>query len=252
MSVKVKNLKIEYPIHSVSSLSLRNLIASRVVGGQFKKKINKSVVCAVDDISFDISPGDRVGLIGANGSGKSTLLRALAGIYPPTSGTIEVSGIISTLFGTSLHINDEMSGYENLLLNSLLFTKNYQLTNSQMEEMANFTELGESLKLPLHTYSEGMKVRVSFSSATNIIPDVLLIDEIFGAGDKFFAKKSVDRMTNLIDKSNILFLATHSEHLIKQFCNKALYLSGGKLIKFGDRDEVLDCYNEKVDFMDKK
>lgn len=241
--VKVQNLTIKFPIHSANALSLRNFIAGKLIGGKFRKELNTQIVYALDDVSFEIEPGDRIGLIGANGSGKSTLLRALAGIYPPASGKIEVAGNISTLFGTSLQINNDMSGYENLLLNSLVFTKDYKLTKQKMAEMAEFTELGENLNLPLHTYSEGMKVRVSFSSATNIASDVLLIDEIFGAGDKHFAEKSSKRITQLIDKSNSLFLATHSDELIRKFCNKAIYLSKGKLIEFGDVDKVLNYYH---------
>lgn len=240
--VKVKNLTIEFHIHSAQSLSLRNFIASKLVGGRFKKKANKQVLCALDDISFDIEPGDRVGLIGTNGSGKSTLLRALAGIYPPTSGEIEINGKISTLFGTSLSINDEMSGYENLFLNSLIFTKDYGLTKRKMGEMAEFTELGDNLKLPLSTYSDGMKVRISFSSATNIAPDVLLIDEVFGAGDKNFYDKSSKKIIEMIDNCNAMFLASHSDELIKKFCNKAIHLSAGKMVKFGDVDDVLHSY----------
>ena len=240
--VKVNNLTIEFPIHSAHSLSLRNLVAARFVGGTFKKKENVPVLCALDKISFEVQPGDRIGLIGTNGSGKSTLLRALAGIYPPTSGEIKINGRISTLFGTSLGINDEMSGYENLFLNSLIFTKDYELTKEKMPEMIEFTELGDHLKLPLRTYSDGMKVRISFSSATNITPDVLLIDEIFGAGDKNFYEKSSKKIIKMIDHSNAMFLASHSDVLIKKFCNKAIHLSSGKIVKFGEVKEVLFSY----------
>jgi len=245
INVKITDLCIDFPIFSSQNLSLRNAIVDKFVGGKFaNNKSSVEVVRALDNINLEVKSGDRVGLIGHNGSGKSTLLRVIAGIYPPISGKVEVKGSISSLFGTVATMNDEMTGYENLFLNSLIFSSDYQKTKKDLDVMAEFTELGNYLKLPMRTYSDGMKVRIGFTSATNIIPDILLIDEVFGAGDKNFTEKSNLRISKLIDNSNTLFLASHSDELIHQFCNKALYLSKGQIVDFGTVDNVLNTYNK--------
>lgn len=244
VSIKIKDLCIDFPIFSSQSLSIRNALAGKLVGGTLAKdKSSYKTVRALDGINLDVKAGDRIGLVGHNGSGKSTLLRALAGIYPPTSGSIEAQGKVSTLFGTSASMNGDMTGYENLFLNSLIFSGDYKRTKKQMDSMAEFTELGDYLNLPMNTYSEGMKVRIGFASATNFVPDILLIDEVFGAGDKSFSEKSNQRMNELIDNSHILFFASHSDGLLKKFCNKGLYLSKGKVVEFDNIDKVLSAYN---------
>jgi ABC-type polysaccharide/polyol phosphate transport system ATPase subunit len=241
-NINIKDLCVDFPIFNAHSLSIRNVIIDKLRGRKGNKKSSHKTVRALDQINFEVKAGDRIGLIGHNGSGKSTLLRALAGIYHPTAGSISMTGTVSTLFGTAFGVNEEMTGYENLFLNSLIFSRDYKKTSAQMEEMAEFTELGEHLNFPVRTYSAGMKVRVGFASATNMAPEILLIDEVFGMGDKNFQAKTQKRMVNLIDNTSILFLASHSNALIAQFCNKALHLSHGKVVDFGNVDDVIKSY----------
>ena len=243
-TVSVKNLCLEFPIFNAQRANVRNAIVNAVGGILKKPQGSLQMVRALNNVTFTASQGDRIGLIGHNGSGKSTLLRVLAGIYPITSGTLNMRGSISTLFGTAIGRNEEMTGNENLFLSSLIFTGNYRRTKENMEELRRFTELGDYLDLPIRTYSEGMKVRLGFAVATNITPDILLIDEVCGAGDKDFAEKSSQRIHRLIETSNTLFLASHSDALIKKFCNKALWLEKGDVRAFGDVDEVLQAYNK--------
>ena len=198
---------------------------------------------ALDDLSFEIKEGDRVGLLGHNGSGKTTLLRTLAGIYAPSSGTLESFGDISSLFDFSAGGDEEMTGYENLFTLSLLHYKCFKKAKEKLDEFAEFTGLGEYLNLPMRTYSAGMKVRVGFSVATSVEPDILLIDEVFGAGDKEFNKKSQGRMISLLGKTKILVFSSHSNELIRQFCNKAILLSHGRIIDFDNVDSVIRTYN---------
>ncbi len=242
-TVSLKNVSLEFPIFNAQKLSLRNVIVD-TLGGVFDRQKNSvPIVRALDNISFNTEPGDRIGLIGHNGSGKSTLLRLLAGIYYPTSGAMKIDGSISTLFGTAVGLNEEMTGNENLFLSSLIFTGNYKKTKDSLEKLALFTELGNYLQLPIRTYSEGMKMRIGFAAATNFSPDILLIDEVFGAGDKHFAEKSSKRVEDLIHGSNTLFFASHSNDLIKKFCNKAIWMSKGKVVEFDKIEKVLKKYN---------
>ncbi len=245
-TVVLKKVSLEFPIFNAHRSGVRNVL-SETLGGVLKKPSGPvQLVQALTNISFEAESGDRIGLIGHNGSGKSTLLRALAGIYPVTSGSLQIHGSVSTLFGTNIGINEEMTGRENLFLGSLIFSKSYRATKESMDRLSSFSELGSYLDLPTRTYSEGMKVRLGFSVATNITPDILLIDEIFGAGDKDFAEKSSRHIQGLIKSSNTLFLASHSDNLIRQFCNKAIWLNKGQIVEFGEVEKVLQAYNASL------
>lgn len=242
-TIYLKEISIDFPIFNSQKLSLRNAIVDKLGGFLEKKRNETPVVRALHDISFEAKPGDRIGLIGHNGSGKSTLLRTIAGIYPTTQGVLETKGTISTLFGTGVGINEEMTGYENLFLSTLIFCGNYGKAKASLPELAEFTGLGNYLNLPMRTYSDGMKVRIGFAAATNFVPDILLIDEVFGAGDKDFADKASNKIVELIHKSNTLLLASHSDELIKRFCNKAILMSKGQILEYGPVDKVLKAYN---------
>lgn len=241
-TLSLKNISLHFPIFNAHKFSLRNALVNKLGGQIAKGDGSLKIVEALKSISFDAHVGDRIGLIGHNGSGKSTLMRTIAGIYTPVSGTLKIKGSISTLFGTSISNNDEMTGDENLFLGSLIFGRSYRKAKDSMDKLREFTELGDYLNLPLRTYSEGMKMRVGFAVATNFEPDILLIDEIFGAGDKDFALKSRKKIEDLIAKSNTFLFASHSDDLIKTFCNKAILMSHGELKAFGDVKDVLEMY----------
>lgn len=245
--VSLKNVSLEFPVFNGESFSLRNTIVNKLGGRLVEKSGVLKTVTALRDISFDVKKGDCIGLIGHNGSGKSTLLRLIAGIYTPSVGSLSVSGDISTLFGISSSLNDEMTGNENLFLGALVHGASFSQAQKSMKAMQDFTELGSYLNLPLRTYSEGMKTRIGFAIATNFDPDILLIDEVFGAGDKDFFAKSQKRIESLIKKSNCLFLATHSDELIKKFCNKAILMSHGEMKAFGSVKEILSLYHKGVE-----
>lgn len=242
-TISLKNVSLHFPIFNAHKFSLRNALVNKLGGQLTRGDGSLKIVEALKKVSFDAYVGDRIGLIGHNGSGKSTLMRTLAGIYTPVSGSLTVKGNISTLFGTSIGSNEEMTGDENLFLGSLIFGKSYRRAKENMEKLREFTELGDYLNLPLRTYSDGMKMRVGFAVATNFEPDILLIDEIFGAGDKDFALKSQRRIEELIEKSNTFFFASHSDELIERFCNKAILMSHGELKAFGNVKDVLKEYN---------
>jgi len=194
---------------------------------------------ALKNINIDIKAGNRVGIIGPNGAGKSTLLRAMGGIYPPTRGEINVNGFISGLFQLGLGMQQDQTGYDNIVLNALISGQPKRIIEEKIQSIIDFADLGEFINLPLRTYSQGMAMRLKFACATGFSPEVLLLDEWLGAGDAEFQNKAKTRMKQLITDAHIVVLATHNVPLMKQICDKALWLEKGQVIMFGDIDEVI-------------
>ncbi len=201
---------------------------------------------ALSDISLDIKGGDRVGLIGKNGAGKSTLLRAMAGIYPPRKGTIEVDGKISSMFNMGLGMQMEYSGMRNIQLSNLIANVPKKDRPALTAKIAEFTELGDFLNNAVRTYSSGMGMRLRFACATTLEPDILLLDEWVGAGDAEFQAKATDRMNELVDTAGIVVLATHNIPLMKKTCKKAIWIEEGQIQKSGDIDDVLDARDKHM------
>jgi ABC-type polysaccharide/polyol phosphate transport system ATPase subunit len=200
------------------------------------------VVNALKDITLTLKHGDRLGLIGHNGAGKSTLLRLLAGIYEPTEGDMRTEGHVSPMLDIMHGIETEFTGYENIMQRGTLLGLSREEIKAQIEDIAKLTGLGDYLAMPMRTYSSGMMVRLAFSISASIKPDILLIDEIFNAGDADFLSKARERMTKLLNESSIVVMATHADDLIKEFCNKVLLLDGGRIAYLGDPDEALRLY----------
>lgn len=197
---------------------------------------------ALEGIVLSIQTGDRIALIGKNGSGKSTLLRVISGIYQPTFGSIEVQGKISSILNIGVGLVDDATGYENIVLVGILCGKTKKEMKSQFADIEEFTELKEYLKMPVRTYSSGMRLRLGFAIATSMESDILVIDEVIGVGDHTFMTKAHDRLIQLINKSKILILASHSTPILRQFCNKTLLLDEGKCAFFGDFEEGVKFY----------
>lgn len=197
---------------------------------------------ALDNISLSLQPGDRVGLIGRNGAGKSTLLRVLAKIYKPRIGKIQINGNIAGLFDVCLGMDPEATGYENILNLAMMrgFSKKESL--SFIPEIEEFTELSSFLHGPVRTYSTGMQMKLAFAVATARPADIMLVDEIIGAGDAHFMKKATDRLTSVVKDSQILVLSSHSNDVIERFCNKVLVLEKGKIQFLGSMQEGLQFY----------
>lgn len=240
-SIHVSDLGIEFKIYGNRSRTLRSKVLSGF-GGRISQQADVISVRALRGISLDLKDGDRLGLIGVNGSGKTTLLRALAGVYEPTSGSIEVEGSVAALTDMSMGMDPDASGYENILMRSICMGKTWAEAQSIVKEVEEFTELGEHLHLPLRTFSTGMSVRLAFAVSTNVAPDILIMDEMVGAGDVHFVEKARKRVNTIIDSVGILVIASHSTEIIKNFCNKAALLHKGELIEYGDVDAVLKAY----------
>ncbi|QGX41326.1 ABC transporter ATP-binding protein [Permianibacter aggregans] len=241
----VKNLTLDYPIVGVSSRSLKNRIIGAATGGMVSGGESVRVVRALNNVNFELNDGDRLALIGHNGAGKSTLLRVLAGIFEPSFGSVSVSGRVVSTLNLNLGMESEATGIENIVSRGLLLGMPRAEINSHLEEIACFTELGEFLDMPVRIYSSGMLTRLAFGTVTAMQADVLLMDEVIGTGDASFMDKAERRLNAFMQNSKILVLASHSESVLKKFCNKGLLLDHGNQVRFGEIGEVIAEY-EKV------
>ncbi|WP_028308157.1 ABC transporter ATP-binding protein [Desulfitibacter alkalitolerans] len=197
---------------------------------------------ALRDISLSIKDGDKLGIIGYNGAGKSSLLKVIAGIYPPTSGELYVEGRIASLFELATGFEMEANGWDNIYLRGLMLGETPKSIKAKMSEIAKFSELGDHLNVPVKYYSSGMFMRLAFSISTAIEPDILLLDEVVGAGDARFLDKAKQRINSLMDRVKILVFVTHSMTSLKDFCNKCIWLDAGSIKMSGTPEEVSKCY----------
>ncbi|MBA3660188.1 MAG: ABC transporter ATP-binding protein [Gammaproteobacteria bacterium] len=244
--IDLDQVSVAFPVFQVNARSFKKNFLRLATGGNVSKDANEHfVVRSLSDVDLTLRQGDRVGLIGHNGSGKSTLLRLLANIYEPTSGRIKIDGQVSPMLDLMSGIEQEFSGYENILIRGTILGIPRKKIREQMAAIAELTGLGDYLSMPVRTYSSGMMVRLAFAISTSIEPDILLIDEIFGAGDASFMEIARKKMISLLKESNIVVIATHSDTLIKEFCNKALLLESGRVKYFGAVDEALTQYHNR-------
>jgi lipopolysaccharide transport system ATP-binding protein len=197
---------------------------------------------ALKNIDLEIVAGDRIGIIGHNGSGKSTMLRLLSGVYEPSSGTIERSGSVSSLVDISLGINGENTGRENIFLRGKLMGLTKKEIDQKIDEIIEFSELGDYINLPVRVYSSGMLLRLAFSVSTSITADILIMDEWLSVGDGDFAERSSQRLRNLVEVSKILVIASHTRELLEETCNKIVWLEHGVIKKIGPTREILPEY----------
>ena len=239
----LENVSIDFPIIDAKARSISNGLLQKVIGGRLSSSKRTINVRALDNISLSFETGDRVGLIGHNGAGKTTLLRTLAGVYPPSSGRLYQHGKIAPLFDISLGFDMESTGHENILLRGLFLGLSKSEIINSVDDIANFTGLGNYLEMPLRTYSSGMLMRLAFAIATEIQPDIILMDEWIGVGDSSFMEQAKHRLENFINKSSILVLASHSEDLIRSTCNKAVLLGQGQILAEGSTNDVFHHYN---------
>jgi ABC-type polysaccharide/polyol phosphate transport system ATPase subunit len=199
---------------------------------------------AVKHVSFRISKGEVVGIIGRNGSGKSTILKLVAGVYTPTSGRVEVQGSIAPLIELGAGFHHELTGRENILLNGLLLGLSKRQVQDREESIIAFAELGEFIDSPVKQYSSGMYMRLAFSVATEVDPDILIIDEILGVGDAGFQAKCFERIERFRRAGKTILFVAHTMDIIRRLCDRALLLHAGRLIEDGPSDMVIAHYEE--------
>jgi lipopolysaccharide transport system ATP-binding protein len=242
-NIILSRASVEIPVFNSASRSLTNSLMSAATGGLLTTHKGGHVsIRALSEISLELNPGDRLGVIGHNGSGKSTLLRLLAGIYSPTSGTISISGTIASLMSISLGINQDNTGRENIYIRGKLMGLSKKQIDEKIEEIVAFSDLGAYINLPVRTYSSGMALRLAFSVATTIRADIIIMDEWLSVGDEAFKDRAQARLNELVDESEILVIASHSRDLIERTCNRVLWLEHGLVKMLGDTKEVTQAY----------
>ena len=232
LGIHAKDMVVEFPMYGSGVRSLRNVTLQAVTGGRLTRQLDTSklVVRALDGLSFDWQPGDRIGLMGNNGSGKTTLLRTLAGIYEPVRGTLEVNGRIASMLSISLGMDGEVSGYDNILIRGTVMGLPREDILGMVDEIVEFSELGDYIHLPMRTYSSGMGMRLAFAIATSITADIILMDEWLSVGDADFAAKAEARLQKMLGGAKILVLASHSPPLVEKVCNRIMILDHGKIV----------------------
>ena len=221
-SIDLRNVTVEFPIYNVNARSLKKNLLRVATGGNISSDSSQQVIVrSLDNISLSIGHGDRIGLIGHNGAGKSTLLKLLARIYEPTSGKIRIDGNISPMLDLLTGIEAEFTGYENIIIRGTILGLTHKQIKAKANEIAEFTGLGDYLSMPVRTYSSGMMVRLAFAISTCIDPDIMIIDEVFGAGDATFMNKARNKLVSMLNQSSIVVIATHVNELVHEFFNKA-------------------------------
>lgn len=230
--IRAENLTVEFPIYENSHRSLKKAMLNATTGGRIGRDSGSHpVVCAIDNLSFEIKEGERIGLVGHNGSGKTTLLRALTGVYAPSSGLIRKKGKVTSLLDVSLGLDQDATGFENIYLRGVIDGLRPAAIKDRIEEIADFTDLGDYMSFPVRTYSSGMMVRLAFAISTSIEADILIMDEWLSVGDINFSEKATERLKKLVDKASILVIASHSPDIIKKLCNRTLHLEHGRFVK---------------------
>ena len=218
--IKLHEASVEIPVYSNHSRSIKNSLLKKMTKGN----VLPIAIKALSNVTLNLKDGDRLGIMGPNGAGKSTLLRTLAGVYLPTSGTIEVRGRVASLIDISLGMDGEATGFENIRMRGIMMGLSLKQIKSMEEEIADFSGLGDFLHMPIRTYSTGMHMRLGFAVSTAVDADIILMDEWLSVGDSEFIQKAEKRLENFIGRSSILVIASHSEELIQKTTNQILRL----------------------------
>ncbi len=242
VSIHTEDAWVEFPIFDAKSRSLKKTFLGKAGGTIGRNTSNVLVIEALKDITLSLRTGDRVGLVGHNGAGKSTLLRLLSGIYEPTRGKAVVNGRVAPIFDLGVGMDPEISGFENIIIRGLFLGETRKKMQSKVEEIAEFTELGEYLSMPLRTYSTGMRVRLAMGVVTSIDPEILLLDEGIGAVDADFLKKAQTRLQKLVERSGILVFASHSTEFLARLCKTAIWIDHGSIKMMGGIEDVVRAY----------
>lgn len=222
---------VDFPIYNTTGRSLKKRLMQAATGGRMgSNEQGHVVVRALQNIYLDLKEGDRLGVVGHNGAGKSTLLRVISGVYEPIEGVIDIQGKVTSMIDLSLGMDGEATGIENIYLRGALLGFNRQWLSSKVDDIIDFAGLGDFIRMPLRTYSTGMQMRLAFSISTLAQPEILLMDEWLTVGDADFQEKAQHRLQEIVNKSSILVIATHSLGLVEKVCNRTIRLERGAMM----------------------
>lgn len=242
--IKMKDVNLYYPSDRYNAMTLKQEVFT-MLKLQKRRELLEDVH-ALKDFNLEVHEGERLGVIGLNGAGKSTLLKALAGLYPIRSGSIEIKGNIRPLFELSLGFDLESTGRENIVNRGLLLGYSPKQLKEMEQEIIDFAELGEFIDYPIRSYSSGMLVRLAFAISTTQGGEVLLVDEVLSAGDASFYQKAKQRMLNLMGSAKILVLVLHDMSAIKELCNRVILIDKGHIVADGEPEEVVQEYFRRM------
>jgi ABC-type polysaccharide/polyol phosphate transport system ATPase subunit len=241
--VTLDGVAVSFPVYQGGSRSLKKRVLFRGSAGRIGRDANQRIIVeALRDVSLSLKIGDRLAVVGSNGAGKTTLLRVIAGIYEPARGAVMTRGRISPMFDVNLGIDPELSGHDNIRTRALLLGLSSKAIERHIPEIAEFTELGDYLEMPVRTYSSGMMLRLGFAVATCFEPEILLMDEWILAGDAHFMAKAQLRIQGFVKRASVLVLSSHNLDLCSRWCTRALWLEQGQVRALGPVDEVLSDY----------
>ncbi|GAA4319089.1 ABC transporter ATP-binding protein [Klenkia terrae] len=243
VGIETQDACVDFPIFDAKSRSLKKTVMG-MVGGTIESGSRVPIIEALRDINLTLEHGARVGLVGHNGAGKSTLLRLLSGIYEPTRGTATIRGRVAPIFDLGVGMDPEISGLENIVVRGLFLGMTRKQMESRVDDIAEFTELGDFLRMPLRTYSTGMRVRLALGVVTSIDPEILLLDEGIGAVDAAFLEKSKRRLSALVDRAGLLVFASHSDEFLRELCDTAIWMEHGTIREQGPLESVLASYRD--------
>jgi homopolymeric O-antigen transport system ATP-binding protein len=241
VGIVTKDACVDFPIFDAKSRSLKKTVMG-LVGGNITTETKVPVIEALSHIDLTLEHGARVGLVGHNGAGKSTLLRLLSGIYEPTRGFAEVRGRVAPVFDLGVGMDPEISGLENIIVRGLFLGMTRKQMEQRIDDITDFTELGDFLHMPLRTYSTGMRIRLALGVVTSIHPEILILDEGIGAVDAAFLEKSKKRLSELVDHAGLLVFASHSDEFLRELCDTAIWMEHGRIRQQGAIEDVLTAY----------
>lgn len=235
MALEVNHVSIDYK--SLMHMSLHQSFLN--------KDIKKAeIIRAVNDVSFCVEQGEILGIVGRNGSGKTTLLRSIAGIFRPDEGFIDTKGNRVSLMAIGIGFNGNNTGRENILRSGMLLGCKLDYVKEHMEEIIEFSELGDFIERPVRTYSSGMYSKLSFAVTAILDTDIMLVDEVLSVGDEHFRKKSYQKMKELMMSNRTVLIVSHATNTLQKFCDKVLWIDNGKFMEIGETDKVLEHYDD--------
>lgn len=238
-AIKLENVTMEFNLHREKLDSVKEYFIKLV-----KRDIAKDNFKALDNVSFTVGKGDRVGVLGLNGAGKSTLMKVIAGVFEPTSGKVYKQGVIAPMIELGAGFDNQYTGAENIYLYGAVLGHSRKYMKERYDEIVEFSELEDFIDVPLKNYSSGMKARLGFSIATMVKPDILILDEVLSVGDAKFKKKSEAKLHSMMDENTTVLFVSHNLPQVRRICNKAVILDKGKMIAFGDIEEIAGKYEE--------
>lgn len=237
--IKVDHVSMNFRMNVNHTTSMKEWVIAKL-----KRQLKYQDFYALNDVSFSVNKGEIVGIIGTNGSGKSTLLKVISGIYKPTAGSAMTAGRVAPMLELGSGFDYELSGQENVFLNGAIMGYSEDFLKEKYEEIVEFAELGEFIHQPLKTYSSGMMMRLAFSVATLVDPEILIVDEILAVGDERFQKKSYERMMQLMGGGTTVLMVSHNLEQIREMCSRVIWLNKGQVQMNGDTNAVCDAYHQ--------